>query len=91
MTEKIIFAYELFFAIKYFRFNFFVCVKIATPPPPPPLHPSLKKVTSLFPSNPSLKVKVLPSLHFLKIWLEVQSRNSGKPNDPIPRKHPDKQ
>ena len=37
-------------------------MKIATP---------LKKVT-LFPSNPPVKVEVLSSLPFLKIWLEAQ-------------------
>ena len=32
----------------------------------------LKKITSLFPSNLLLKVEVLLSRPFLKIWLEVQ-------------------
>ena len=34
--------------------------------------PSPNKVTSLFPSKPPLKVEVLSSPPFLKIWLEVQ-------------------
>ena len=38
----------------------------------------LKKVTPLFPSNPLLKVKVLSSPPFLKIWLE------GQPPPPFP-------
>ena len=62
MTEKNIFAYQLFLS----DFNFF-CVKIATPPP-------LKKEKShpLFPSNPPLKDEVLSKPPFLKIWPEVQ-------------------
>ena len=32
----------------------------------------MKKVTPLFPSNLPLKVQVLSSPSFLKIWLEVQ-------------------
>ena len=64
MTEKIIFADKLFFAIKYFGFNLFFLCENCNPP--------LKKVAPLFPSNPTLKVKVLPSPPFLKIWLEVQ-------------------
>ena len=55
MTEK------TFIVIKYFRFEFIFYVKIATPPP--------KKSHPLFPSNPPLKVDVLSSPFFLKIWL----------------------
>ena len=40
----------------------------------------LKKVTPVFPSNPLLKVKVLSSPPFLKIWLEVQP-------PPLPPQH----
>ena len=55
MTEK------TFIVIKYFRFEFIFYVKIATPPP--------KKSHPLFPSNLPLKVDVLSSPFFLKIWL----------------------
>ena len=34
---------------------------------------ALKKVTPLFPSNPTLKVEVLSSPPLIKIWLEAQS------------------
>ena len=34
--------------------------------------PPLKKVNPLFPTNPLIKIKVLSSPPFLKIWLEVQ-------------------
>ena len=69
MTEKNIFAYQLFLS----DFNFF-CVKIATPPP-------LKKEKShpLFPSNPPLKDEVLSKPPFLKIWLEVQPSTPHPP------------
>ena len=36
------------------------------------MQPSLKKVTPLFLTNPPLKIKVLSSPLFLKIWQEVQ-------------------
>ena len=45
------FCWSIFFIIKYFKFYFIFYVKIAPP--------SLKKVTSFFPSNPPLKVQVL--------------------------------
>ena len=44
-------------------FSLFFYVKTATP---------LKKVTPLFPSNPTLKTKILSSPPFLKIWSEAQ-------------------
>ena len=31
----------------------------------------LKKVIPLFPSNPPIKIEVMPSPLFLKIWLEI--------------------
>ena len=49
MTEKNIFAYKLFFVIKYFRFSFIFDVKFATP---------LKKVTP-HSQQPLLKVEAL--------------------------------
>ena len=65
MTERNIFAYKLFFVIKYSRFYFIFYVKIATPPP--------EKRHPLFPRNHPLKVEILSSPPpFLKIWLEAQ-------------------
>ena len=43
------------------------------------LQPLLKKVTPLFPSNPPLKVEVLSSIPFLKIWLEAQPPTTPPP------------
>ena len=48
--------------VQFIRFYCIFYVKIAMP------LPSLKNVTSLFPSNLPLKVEVLSSLLFLKIW-----------------------
>ena len=48
MTEKNIFAYKLFFVIKYFEFSFTFYVKIANLPP--------EKSDPLFPSKPPLKI-----------------------------------
>ena len=53
ITERNIFAYKLFLSLNISDFIFYV--KIANPPCP------LKKVTLLLPSNPLLKVEVLPS------------------------------
>ena len=61
MTEKNIFVYKLF-CHWIFQILIYFYVKIATP---------LKKVTP-FLRNPPLKVEVLSSHPFLKIWLEVQ-------------------
>ena len=72
MTEKNIFAYNLFFVIKFFIFSFFFYVKIAPPPPHPPTPTLPEKSHPLFPTNPPLKVLVLSSPLFLKIWLEAQ-------------------
>ena len=65
--------YFHFFVSKYFRFQFIFYVKIAPPSPPSTPHLLKKKFSPLFPSNPPLKVEVLSSPLFLKIWLEVQS------------------
>ena len=62
MTEKNIFAYKLFLSLNILDFNLFFN-KHSNP---------LKKVTLLFWSNLTLKVEVLSSLSFFKIWLEVQ-------------------
>ena len=62
ITEKNIFACKLFLLLNISDFNF-LCVKIALP---------LGKKSSPFSQQPSLKVEVLPSPPFLKIWLEVQ-------------------
>ena len=56
MTKKNNFAYKFFLVIKYFRF-YFLCDNCNSP--------ILKK-------SPTLKVEVLPSHPFLKIWLEAQ-------------------
>ena len=53
MTEKNIFAYKPFFSLNISDSIFYV--KIATPP---------EKSHPLFPSNPTLKVKVLSSPFF---------------------------
>ena len=58
MTEKNIFAYKLFFAIKYFEFSFTFYVKIANLPP--------EKSHPLFPSNSPLKIEILSSPPFWK-------------------------
>ena len=63
MTEKNIFAYKLFLSSNISDFNYFFFVELAAPP---------KKSHLLFPSNLPLKVEVLSSPPFLKIWLEVQ-------------------
>ena len=73
MTEKNIFAYKLFFAVKIL-IHFYV--KFATAPPP-------EKCYTLFPSNPSLKFEVLSSTLFSKFhWrfnpLSLPSRNGGR-------------
>ena len=62
MTEKTRFVYNFFFVIEYFRF--FFSVKIATPPEIS--HP-------FFPSNLPLKIAILSSPSFLKIWSETQA------------------
>ena len=53
MAEKNIFAYKLFFSLNIIDFNIFILffLEIATPP---------EKCCPLFPSNPPLKVEVLP-------------------------------
>ena len=62
MTEKNIFAYKLFLPLNISDFNLFLCENC---------NPSfLKKVTPSFPATP-VKVKVLSSPFFLKIWLEA--------------------
>ena len=63
MTEKNIFAYKVFLSLNISDFNLFLCENCN---PPEKSHP-------LFPSNPPLKVEVLPSPPFLKIWLEAQA------------------
>ena len=63
MTEENIFAYKLL-SLNISDFNFSFCENCNPLP--------LKKVTDLFPSNPPLKVEVLSSPSFFKIWLEVQ-------------------
>ena len=63
MTEKNIFAYKLFLTLNISDFDLFLCENCNP----------LKKSHPLFPSNPLLKVEVLSSLPFLKIWLEVQT------------------
>ena len=70
MTEENIFAYKLL-SLNISDFNFSFCENCNPLP--------LKKVTDLFPSNPPLKVEVLSSPSFLKIWLEAQppSRKGG--------------
>ena len=70
MTEKNIFAYKLFLSLNILDFNLFFN-KHSNP---------LKKVTLLFCSNLTLKVEVLSSLSFFKIWLEVQP----PPPPPLP-------
>ena len=69
MTEKYIFAYKLFLSLNISIFQILIYSLYENCNPPPPL----KKVTHLFPSNPPLKVEVLPSPHFLKTWLEAQT------------------
>ena len=63
MTEKNIFVHKLFLSLNISDFNLFFMWK---------LQPPLKKVTPVFPSNPPLKVEILSSPLFFKIWLEVQ-------------------
>ena len=53
ITNKNIFTYKLFLSLNISDFNL-LCDN-CTPPPP-------KKVTTLFPSNPPLKVETLSSL-----------------------------
>ena len=60
------FVYQLFFSSNISDFSLFFTLK---------LQPSLKKVTSLFPNNPPLKIMVLSSSPTFKIWWEVQSPN----------------
>ena len=77
MTEKNIFAYKLFLSLNISDCNLFFMWK---------LQPPLKKVAPLFPSNPPLKVEVLSSSPFLKIWLEVQPlcRKRGEVHNMLP-------
>ena len=56
-------------------FKFFFVLKFQPPPPPPA---PLKRVTPSFPATPPLKVVVLSSPPFWKIWLEIQ------PPPPLP-------
>ena len=65
MTEKNIFAHKLFLSLNTSDFNLFLCENCNTPEKS---HPS-----PLFPRNPPLKVEVLSSPPFWKIWLEAQS------------------
>ena len=58
MTEKNIFVYKLFLLINVLDFSLFLCKNTATPP--------LKKKS---PHSP-LKIEILSSPSFLKIWLE---------------------
>ena len=61
MTQKNNFAYKLFLLLNISDFlNFYV--KIATPPPPRKESPPLSQ-------QPPLKVEVLLSPSFMKIWL----------------------
>ena len=60
MTEKNIFVYKRFLSLNISDFNLFFMRKLNTPLP-------MKKVTLLFPSNPSITVEVLSSPPFLKI------------------------
>ena len=69
MTEKNIFAYKLFLSLNILDFNLFFN-KHSNP---------LKKVTLLFCSNLTLKVEVLSSLSFFKIW-----RFNHPPPPPLP-------
>ena len=63
MTEKNIFVYKLFLLSNISDLSlFFFCKNCNLP---------LKKVTSLFSSNPPLKVEVLSRPPFLKIWDKV--------------------
>ena len=57
MTEKNIFAYKLFLSLNISDFNLFFVWKLQLP---------LKKGTSLFPSNPPLKVEILSNFPFWK-------------------------
>ena len=72
MTVKIIFADQLFLSLNISDFNLLFMWKLQ--------HPMKKVTPPLFPSNPSLKVEVLSSPPFLKIWLEAQT--------PPPHPHP---
>ena len=72
MTEKNIFADQLFLPLNISDFNLFLSENCTPPPPPEKSHP-------LFPSNPSLKVEVLSSPPFLKIWLEAQTPPPRQP------------
>ena len=62
MTEKNIFAYKLFLSLNISDFNLFLCENCNPP----------EKSHSLSLRNPPLKVEVLSSHPFLKIWLMVQ-------------------
>ena len=62
MTKKNNFAYNFFLVIKYFRF-YFLCDNCNS---------------TILKKSPTLKVEVLPSHPFLKIWLEAQ------PPPPLP-------
>ena len=64
MTEKNIFADKLFLSLNISYFNLFFMWKLHTPS---------EKSHPLFPSNPPLKIEVLSSPLFLKIWLETQT------------------
>ena len=73
MAEKNIFAYKPFLSLNISDFNIFFCENC---------NPPEKKVTPYFPATSPLKVEVLSSPPFLKIWLEVQppkaaARGSG--------------
>ena len=72
MTQKNIFAYKLFLSLNISDFNLFFMWKLQSP---------LKKVTLLFPSNSSLKVEILSSPLFLKIWLEAQPPPPPSPSE----------
>ena len=61
MTEENIFAYKLYLSLNISDFNLFFMWKLQPPPP--------EKSYPLFPNNPPLKVEVLSSPLFLKIWL----------------------
>ena len=69
MTDKNIFVYKLFLSLNISDFNLLLCENCNLP---------LKKVTPLFPSNSLLKVEVLSSPTFLKIWLEAQPPSPAK-------------
>ena len=58
ITQKIVFAYKLFLSLNISDFNL-LCDHCTLPS---------EKVTPHFPSNPPLKVEVLSSPPFFKIW-----------------------